>query len=1050
MRLLDRLFPDEDRPAPEEVPRLLGMMGLFFVVVCAVGILRPVKNALALDGLGETDFYKVYLVSAAVVLFVPLYSRLIDRFAIRILIPVVALVFAAQLVLFRVFYVDGSTVFGLLFYGWYDLFAAALVAQFFMATQSFFNARSARQVYPLVIAGGSIGATMGGGTTALLSERIGTPNLLLVAAGLILVFAAGLPFAWKSRPPTTAHRMEASNVSDLKQLIRDPHVRLIAASVLLTMVVKQIVDYQFNTMTKAAFVDRDAISAFQGRFNAVTQWLPLVTLAVLHPLLSRFGVGVTVLFMPLAMLAANIWVAFGWGLWSVVAAKGVETSLRYSTERAGREILYVPIAEALKLKAKTYIDVGLEKGAGKVLSAILIFLLLRVLTPRQLTFVTLGLSAAWLIAAMQVRREYVRTLARSIAGHFASFRGVFASISEASTRGVMRRVLLSDEPKQVASALALAWQAARSSQRELVPLAGELNQLIDHPNDEIRTRALVVLTRAPSLADTARVRARLTDPVPQVREAAVQLLCANAGPAGEAVLRELLQSGQAAVRTAALACLVDGRAARALHEPLGASYVHERLPAARAGDPDARYEVALALGAVHRTEEMVRLALEFARDPDARVAGAAITSLGRLRAPAALRELIAALGRSATRRAAREALQAYGAAAVPMLTERLLDSTERPEVRRAIPAVMAELPGPETAVALLHSIAAPETDQLLDFRAIKALSRMRASHSAVVFDPILVADAIATEVRAAQHYRQAAAAVNRITNDSEGARLLLRALGESFEERREGAFRVLGLIHPQNDVYHCYNVLATSVDRTARANALEWLEQTVGHEQYRLLSTLFREESPGTRLPEAGAVLSGLWRDNDAWIARLAAWTALEARVPRAAERLADTIDRAAPANAAAIRGVIDHFSRNSKTMEIVEKVFLLQQVDLLHGARTAHLAALATIAAEVDHKAGMVLMKAGERPDALYVVVRGAVELHGAGEQILVAREGAAFGTWALIDDAATMVDARVIEDAHLLCITREAFQDLLSDQPELALGLLQGLARRIRALVA
>jgi ATP/ADP translocase len=145
--------------------RLALMMGLFFLVVCAVGILRPIKNSLALDGLGATDFYKVYLVSALVILFVPLFNRLSDRYSWRWLLPGVALFFVTNLVGFRLFYVEGSAAFGLAFYGWYDLFAAALVTQFFMATQLFFDARSAKRAYPLVIAGGSVGATVGGAIT---------------------------------------------------------------------------------------------------------------------------------------------------------------------------------------------------------------------------------------------------------------------------------------------------------------------------------------------------------------------------------------------------------------------------------------------------------------------------------------------------------------------------------------------------------------------------------------------------------------------------------------------------------------------------------------------------------------------------------------------------------------------------------------------------------------------------------------------------------------------------------------------------------------------
>ena len=55
------------------------MMGLYFLVLFAVGILRPIRNALALDGLAESEFYKVYLISAVVILFAPLLNHLSDR-----------------------------------------------------------------------------------------------------------------------------------------------------------------------------------------------------------------------------------------------------------------------------------------------------------------------------------------------------------------------------------------------------------------------------------------------------------------------------------------------------------------------------------------------------------------------------------------------------------------------------------------------------------------------------------------------------------------------------------------------------------------------------------------------------------------------------------------------------------------------------------------------------------------------------------------------------------------------------------------------------------
>jgi hypothetical protein len=128
------------------------MMGLYFLVLFAVGILRPIRNALALDGLAESEFYKVYLISAVVILFAPLLNYLSDRIQWR---TGTAAFFALNLLVFRAVYSEGSGVLGMVFYGWYDLFAAALVTQFFMAVQVFFNARDAKSAVPLVIAAGS-------------------------------------------------------------------------------------------------------------------------------------------------------------------------------------------------------------------------------------------------------------------------------------------------------------------------------------------------------------------------------------------------------------------------------------------------------------------------------------------------------------------------------------------------------------------------------------------------------------------------------------------------------------------------------------------------------------------------------------------------------------------------------------------------------------------------------------------------------------------------------------------------------------------------------
>jgi hypothetical protein len=106
--------------------RVVALTSLYLLVVCAVGMLHPVRNALALSALGGSGFYKVYLASALVTVAVVPFGRLAARIPQRRLTPAVACFFAVNLVVFRALYPGGKT-FGVLFYAWHDIYAGILV-----------------------------------------------------------------------------------------------------------------------------------------------------------------------------------------------------------------------------------------------------------------------------------------------------------------------------------------------------------------------------------------------------------------------------------------------------------------------------------------------------------------------------------------------------------------------------------------------------------------------------------------------------------------------------------------------------------------------------------------------------------------------------------------------------------------------------------------------------------------------------------------------------------------------------------------------------------
>ena len=120
-----------------------------------------------------------------------------------------------------------------------------------------------------------------------------------------------------------------------------------------------------------------------------------------------------------------------------------------------------------------------------------------------------------------------------------------------------------------------------------------------------------------------------------------------------------------------------------------------------------------------------------------------------------------------------------------------------------------------------------------------------------------------------------------------------------------------------------------------------------------------------------------------------------------------------------------------------------LANMNLFRGLAIEGLDRIAAIAGEESHATGSYVFREGETGDKLYLILSGKVRisrnLPGMGEEALaVLGPGESFGEMSLIDDTPRSADALVHEDARLLVITREAFEDLLFVHKDLAYEIL------------
>lgn len=132
-----------------------------------------------------------------------------------------------------------------------------------------------------------------------------------------------------------------------------------------------------------------------------------------------------------------------------------------------------------------------------------------------------------------------------------------------------------------------------------------------------------------------------------------------------------------------------------------------------------------------------------------------------------------------------------------------------------------------------------------------------------------------------------------------------------------------------------------------------------------------------------------------------------------------------------------------------------LGKVELFRGLSGRALEKVASISIEESHGSGHTLFREGDLGDKLYVLMEGRARISrrvpGMGEEALaVLGPGSSFGEMALIDDAPRSADAIVHERARLLVLSKEAVQDLMFLDKELAYEVLWNtvriLSRRLR----
>ena len=376
---------------PGETPTVLALFGTFFFCLCFQYAAKSVRQASFVDTFGAERLPLVYLAVALLTLpIVYLYGRLADHFSPAQLTVITSGSTAAGLAVFWWLYSSPAGWVPFVFYLWATLAIALNLSQIWALAAQIFDPRQARRLFAFLGAGSLLGGIAGGQTAVLVSQQFGTRAALL-AGGISLLVAAGLAVLAARLAGTWKRSVESKRrepVRALADAVRSPQLRMMAIAFGLSIIVAQIIDLQFNWVVQQATSGLDQRTAFFGNFYSITGIAAVVFHLLLTSRIQRGrGVGFALRILPVTLSAGTVGLLVAGGFFpSLLLAAGLalkvgENGLRYSLDQVTRELLFLPVPEALRAKAKALIDVLVQRCAKGVAAFLLLPVVFRLAQP---------------------------------------------------------------------------------------------------------------------------------------------------------------------------------------------------------------------------------------------------------------------------------------------------------------------------------------------------------------------------------------------------------------------------------------------------------------------------------------------------------------------------------------------------------------------------------------------------------------------------------------------------------------------------------------------
>lgn len=370
-----------------------------FFITMDYAIIRPISNSLFIHSYGAKFFPYAWLAAVPLnFLLVGLYNRFLPRLGYWPLFAINISIISA-ITLFCAFFLKTVSTLPFIYYVWKEIYVMLLFQQLWSLIHSTMNMQRAKYLYGIFFFIGALGAAIGSIVPGFFAIAFGSEHLLFICTIIYASMTVCYYYSVKHSTVKPLPKQEKPPLLDGFRLIgKSKPLIFILCIVMFMQLAASLIDYQFQDLLEKSVPDKDIRTEYTGRILGAVHFVTMSLQAFGAFLLLRlFGLYGSHLLLPILLgIQAIIFHVFP--IFSVISICYISVkAVDFSVFNVIKEMLYIPLKQEEKFRAKSVIDVFVYRTSKAAASCLI--LSTQFFITNFLSLATILMYAAWSMLA---------------------------------------------------------------------------------------------------------------------------------------------------------------------------------------------------------------------------------------------------------------------------------------------------------------------------------------------------------------------------------------------------------------------------------------------------------------------------------------------------------------------------------------------------------------------------------------------------------------------------------------------------------------------------